>query len=220
MRATNCGVFLHLAAKTFTMKKIFALMAFTLVASALFAQEPPVWGIKGGLNFATWNPADKSLRDVIDPRIGFHLGIISHNHLSDKIAIQPELQFSSQGTERENGANDYNYKMNYINLPVMFQYMFNNGFRVEAGPYVGVLVGAKDVYDDGTSDDAKDDYKGVDAGLGLGLNYLTYSGFGVGGRYNFGLVNVNDRVGGSIQNRVFQLSVFYMFDSDHKRKSR
>jgi hypothetical protein len=211
---------LYHTAKMFSMKKMYVLMVVTLFSFGLFAQEAPVWGIKGGLNFATWNPAEKSLRDVVDPRIGFHLGVIAHNHLTHKIAIQPELQFSSQGTERENGANDYDNRMSYINLPVMFQYMFNNGFRVEAGPYVGLLVGAKDVYDDGRSNDAKDEYKGVDAGVGLGLNYLTYSGFGIGGRYNFGLVNVNDRTEGSIQNRVFQLSVFYMFDSDHKRKSR
>jgi hypothetical protein len=201
------------------MKRMFAFAASILIGAAVFAQAP-VWGIKGGLNFATWNPANKALQDVIDPRIGFHLGIISHNHLSHKIAIQPELQFSSQGTERDNGNNDYEYRMSYINVPVMFQYMFNNGFRVEAGPYVGLLVGAKDVYEDGTSNDAKDDYKTVDAGLGVGLNYLTYSGFGIGGRYNFGLTNINDRIGQKIQNRVFQLSAFYMFDNDHKRKSR
>jgi hypothetical protein len=34
------------------------------------------------------------------------------------------------------------------------------------------------------------------------------------------LTNINDRIGQKIQNRVFQLSAFYMFDNDHKRKSR
>ena len=102
----------------------------------------------------------------------------------------------------------------------MIQYMFDNGFRIEAGPYVGFLLGAKDVSASGTEVEAKDDYKKVDAGLGLGLNYLSYSGFGVGGRYNIGLANINDRIGSKIQNRVFQLSVFYMFDNDHKAKSR
>ena len=186
----------------------------------LMAQNTPVWGIKGGVNLATWNHADRSVQDQLESRLGFHVGLLSHNHLSNKIAIQPELQFSTQGTEVERGDNDIEYRLSYLNIPVMLQYMFNNGFRIEAGPYVGFLLGAKDVSASGTEINSKEDYKSLDAGLGLGLNYLSYSGFGVGGRYNIGLANVNDRLGGKIQNRVFQLSVFYMFDNDHKAKSR
>jgi len=202
------------------MKKLCVFVVGTLFTASCFAQGKPVWGIKGGLNFATYHHANKDVQATLDARTGFHLGIISHNHLTDKIAIQPELQFSTQGTEVNVANEDFEYQLKYINLPVMFQYMFHNGFRVEAGPYIGALIGAKDVYDDGTEDDSKDDYKTFDGGLGLGLNYLTYSGFGIGGRYNIGLANINDRVGSKVQNRVFQLSLFYMFDNDHKRKSR
>jgi hypothetical protein len=202
------------------MKKMFVFVICLFTLSAGFAQQQPVWGIKGGLNFSTFKSANKDAQKLLDARMGFHLGIISHNHLSHKIAIQPELQFSSQGTEVNTSSEDFEYRLSYINLPVMFQYMFDNGFRIEAGPYVGLLVGAKDVYDDGTENNSKDDYKKADAGLGLGLNYLTYSGFGIGGRYNIGLANINDRNGAKTQNRVFQLSAFYMFDHDHKRKSR
>lgn len=202
------------------MKKIIFLVIAFFSATALFAQVAPIWGIKGGLNFATFKSGRTEAQKLLDSRIGYHLGIISHNHLTNKIAIQPELQFSSQGTEINALNDDYEFRLKYINVPVMFQYMFNNGFRVEAGPYVGVMVGAKDVYDDGTENVSKDDYKTFDAGLGLGLNYLSYSGFGVGGRYNIGLANINDLDGPKTQNRVFQLSAFYIFDNDHKRKSR
>jgi hypothetical protein len=202
------------------MKKTF-LLAITFFLSALAFAQKPVWGLRGGLNLAIWNSENKSLNDRLDPRTGIHLGIISHNHLTHKIAIQPELQYSSQGTKNNDGTHKYDYRMSYISLPVMFQYMFDNGFRVEAGPYVGLLVAAKDVYEDGTSQNSKDDYKTADAGLGIGLNYLDYSGFGIGGRYNFGLANISDRVADyKTYNRVLQLSVFYMFDHDHKRKSR
>jgi hypothetical protein len=200
------------------MKKMFVLVVGLMLSSVLLAQKP-VWGLKGGLNFATLRSTENDERFKLDSRIGYHLGIISHNHLTRKIAIQPELQFSSQGTEVNTTSQDFNWRLSYINVPVMFQYMFNNGFRVEAGPYVGFLLGAKALYDDGTDDDLKDDFKTFDAGLGLGLNYLTYSGFGFGGRYNIGLANISDG-DERVQNRVFQLSVFYMFDNDHKRRSR
>ena len=189
-------------------------------STVLLAQNAPVCGIKGGINLASWNHANKTTQESLESRLGFHVGLLSHNHISNKIAIQPEIQFSTQGTEVELGDNDIEYRTSYINVPVMLQYMFNNGFRIEAGPYIGFLVGAKDVSANGTEVNSKDDYKTVDAGLGFGLNYLSYSGFGVGGRYNLGLANINDRLGDKVQNRVFQLSVFYMFDNDHKAKSR
>jgi hypothetical protein len=207
-------------ANRLTMKKISLIALMICSSTVLFAQHLPTWGIKGGINLASWHHADKDVQDVLESRLGFHVGILSHNHISNKIAIQPELQFSTQGTEVERGDNDIEYRTSYLNVPVMIQYMFDNGFRVEAGPYVGFLLGAKDVSSSGTEIDAKDDYKKVDAGVGVGLNYLSYSGFGVGGRYNFGLANINDRLGDKIQNRVFQLSVFYMFDKNHKAKSR
>jgi hypothetical protein len=202
------------------MKKTFLFAILLTLSVVVFAQKP-VWGIKGGINLAIWNSEDKSLSNQFDPRVGIHLGIISHNHITHKIAIQPELQFSSQGSKQEYGGNNYDYRMSYLNLPVMIQYMFDNGFRLEAGPYIGLLLAAKDVYEDGTSKNTTGDYKSVDAGLGIGLNYLDYSGFGIGGRYNVGLANISDRVDPiKTYNRVFQLSVFYMFDHDHKRKSR
>lgn len=202
------------------MKKISLFVLMLAGSITVMAQHAPIWGIKGGVNLATWNHADKSVQDQLESRLGFHVGLLSHNHLSNKIAIQPELQFSTQGTEVERGDDDIEYRLSYLNIPVMFQYMFNNGFRIEAGPYVGFLLGAKDVSSSDVELDAKDDYKKVDAGLGFGINYLSYSGFGVGGRYNLGLANINDRSGDKVQNRVFQLSVFYMFDKAHKAKSR
>jgi hypothetical protein len=64
-----------------------------------------------------------------------------------------------------------------------------------------------------------DVYKTPNVGLGVGLNYLSYSGLGVGARYNLGLSNIGE---GStdIKTRTLQLSLFYMFDSRHKSKSR
>lgn len=202
------------------MKKISLILVAALCSTALFAQHLPTWGIKGGVNLATWNHDNNDVQDVLNSRLGFHVGLLSHNHITNNIAIQPELQFSTQGVEVENGSNDLEFRTSYLNVPVMVQYMFDNGFRLEAGPYVGFLLGARDVDAAGNETEAKDDYKKVDAGLGVGLNYLSYSGFGVGGRYNFGLANINDRVGDKVQNRVLQLSIFYMFDQAHKAKSR
>lgn len=202
------------------MKKISVLFISALFSVSLLAQNAPVLGLKGGLNLATWDHSNSTIQKQLDSRLGFHLGLLIHNHLTHNIAIQPEIQFSTQGTEVENGANDIEYRTSHINVPVMFQYMFNNGFRIEAGPQVGFMLGARDVDAAGNEVDRIDEYNRLDFGLGFGLNYLTYSGIGVGGRYNLGLSNINDVGTTRIQNRVLQLSIFYMIDSRHKAKSR
>ncbi|HVG41379.1 MAG TPA: porin family protein [Chitinophagaceae bacterium] len=203
------------------MKKISLFISAALLSIAALAQKhPPILGVKGGINLSSWN-VDGAFQDQIDSRLGFHFGLIAHTHITDQVALQPELQFSSQGAKQNAGnGQDYVYRMNYINVPVMIQYMFDNGFRIEAGPQLGFLVGAKDVAPDGGEVTSTDDYKTVDAGVGLGINYLTYSGIGIGARYIFGLSNINDIGINKTQNRNLQLSLFYLLDKNHKRKSR
>ena len=120
-------------------------------------------------------------------------------------AVQPELVYSSQGAKYSNGSNNTTFKLGYINIPVMFQYMFDNGFRLEAGPQLGFLVSAK-----ANSTDIKDQVKKVDFALGVGVGYIHEpSGFGVDARYNLGLSNINENSSVKSTNRGFQLGVFY-----------
>ncbi len=208
------------AAKRINMKKISFFIAAFFIGTALLAQPKPVFGLKAGLNLSKWK-VDNQDNDALGTLTGFHIGGLAHFHLSDKIAFQPEIQYSTQGAEDNLSGNDVEFRTRHINIPLMFQYMFNNGFRIEAGPQIGFLVSADDKLPNGSEIDSKSEYKKTDFALGVGLNYLTYSGFGFGGRYNFGLSNINDDTRlNDTYNRVLQLSVFYMFDSRHKAKSR
>jgi hypothetical protein len=199
------------------MKKIALLVLIALFSSTLFAQHAPVWGIKGGLNLSNWKVEGNSETEV---KTGIHVGGLAHIHLAPQWALQPEVQFSAQGAESTVNDNEFIWKMNYINVPVMAQYMFDNGFRIEAGPYAGFLINGTLEDEDGNEDKVTNEFKKTDFGLGFGLNYLTYSGFGFGGRYNLGLTNINEERVNETRNRVFQVSVFYMFDNAHKAKSR
>jgi hypothetical protein len=88
--------------------------------------------------------------------------------------------------------------------------MFNNGFRLEAGPQLGLLVNS----------DNEDLFKSTNIGLGFGLNYLSYSGLGLGARYNLGLNRITENIAPEGKGRNLQISLFYMFDNNHKSKSR
>jgi hypothetical protein len=194
------------------MKKISLLLA-ALWSIAAVAQ-PPKFGLKAGVNIATIN---NTTTGNSGSKTGFHIGALSHIHLSPSWALQPEVTYSRQGGEIE----DINLSLNYINVPLLVQYNFDNGFRLQTGPQVGFLVGVSDKYNGSTTNVfSSDDFKSTDVSWSFGLGYLTHSGFGIDGRYNLGLSKINDNDVGKSTNRVIQLGLFYMFDNRHKAKSR
>jgi hypothetical protein len=132
---------------------------------------------------------------------------LAHIHLSRSFAIQPEVVFSAQGAEYGNTK----LKANYVNIPVLAQYMFGNGFRLQTGPQLGILAGSE-VKNGSTETDLDDVFKTTDFSWSFGTSYLTKSGLGLDARYNLGLSNINKNDNGAeIKNRVWQLGLFYQF---------
>lgn len=196
------------------MKKISLLFVVSLFTISLFAQDVK-FGIKGGLNISSVQITPS--QQGINSKLGGNLGLLAHIHLSKQWGLQPELQFSTQGMEQTYLGTKYKYNLNYINIPVLLQYMFENGFRLQAGPQLGFLAGAKQTGGGGTTN-IKNDYKSTDVSLSFGLGYLSYSGFGVDARYNLGVTNINNAGSTQLKNRVGQISLFYMLDNQHKTK--
>ena len=190
------------------MKLYFCIAIASLLMIGTVNAQSVNLGIKGGLN--VFNVKDDNESNY-DPKTGLHLGLLAHIHLSKQWALQPELVYSGQGAKYTTSGTDSKLKLNYLNVPIMFQYMFDNGFRIETGPQVGFLLSAKTETND-VSVDVKDQLKGTDLGLGFGLGYIHVpSGFGVDARYNLGLTNISDDDDNKAMNRGFQLGVFYQF---------
>jgi hypothetical protein len=191
------------------MKKTIILAATFFLLLQAKAQHTH-FGIKGGLNASSLNYPDNS---DMQTKIGFNVGVLAHIHTSNKMwAIQPELYYSSEGAKSKSNSNA-SLNLGYLNLPVLIQYMFDNGFRLEAGPQVGFLMNAKTKLGN-TSTDIKDRMKSAVFSIPVGLGYLTTGGLGFDARYNFGISNINksDRRPKEHSN-VFQFDVFYQFSS-------
>lgn len=189
--------------------QLSAALIAIVFATTVQAQHVNI-GIKAGLNLYNIKNSNDSKYDM---KPGLHAGLLGHIHVNKNFAIQPELLFSAQGAKYKTSGVDTKLNLNYLNLPIMLQYMFDNGFRLEAGPQLGLLLTAK--ADDGTTKtDIKSDLKPVDLGLGFGIGYIHVpSGFGVDARYNLGLSNINDNDNNGVKsfNRGFQVGVFYLF---------
>lgn len=190
------------------MKFYVGLVAAILVMVGTASAQHVNFGVKGGLNlYNIENDNDTKY----DAKTGFHMGMLLHIHVAQHFAVQPELLYSSQGAKYNTVLGDVNLKLEYANVPFMFQYMFDNGFRLEAGPQVGFLTNAKSELNE-FSVDVKDDIKKIDFAIGAGIGYIhPPTGFGVDARYNYGLSNINESGSVNSYNRGFQLGVLYQF---------
>ena len=184
--------------KIIFMGTVCLLLNYVVKAKTAHAQ----FGLKAGVNIADIHVDNGEY----DSRTGFYAGGLAHIHITRHFAIQPEVMYSSQGAELGSAK----YKDNYINVPVLAQYMTNNGFRLQTGPQVGFLTSAKNKTGN-IELDVKDQMNTVDFAWSFGASYLSKTGLGLDARYNLGLSNVNDNESVEAKNRVFQVGAFYQF---------
>lgn len=185
------------------MKKICLLVLGAFIALATSAQRTQL-GLKGGLNIANFK--DESFGT--DSKLGFHVGGLAHIHLSRVWALQPEIVFSSQGAE-------YSFqttKLNYVNLPIVLQYMTPTGFRIQTGPQLGIRAMHEIETNEGVELDRDVQVNKTDFSWTVGASYLTRSRLGFDARYNHGISDITKGDPGyEARNRVWQVGVFYQF---------
>lgn len=199
------------------MKKSVLVIALMLMSTAFIsAQEFVYFGVKGGVNFSSFT--GDGYDDFVDPeeRTSFHLGLLAEIPVSDRFSIQPEVLYSAQGYDISSmdGADDVEFQLDYINVPVLAKFYLFNRFSLEAGPQIGFLVN-KEIDTNPTGDGGDisindDNYKDVDFALGLGASYK-FSNFFVSGRYNIGLSDIYDVEGVDAKNSVIQAGVGLIF---------
>ncbi len=188
------------------MKFLIGLITAILITSAASAQHSGSpkghvnVGFKGGINLYKIQSNNNTTFDKVT---GYHFGLLGHIHLNSQWALQPELVYSNQGAMYS----DTKYNLDYINVPLMLQYMHSNGFRLQAGPQLGFLVRAEN----------KDDLNPIDLSVGLGMSYVVPStGFGFDVRYNHGFTNISKDEAIKSTNSGFQLGVFYILGHNTK----
>jgi hypothetical protein len=190
------------------MKNIFILCAFFLPALCGLGQGAHVeLGLKGGLNVSNLKRGGSITMDAIP---GIHLGGLAHIHLTTHVAFQPELVFSTQGGRQNIYGTNYKTYLNYLNVPILFQYMFGKGFRLQTGPQLGVLLSAKDAHGEVT-DNIITNCSRYELEWALGASYVSSSGVGLDLRYNLGMTNIYAPTLTAYFNRVIQFGIFYQF---------
>jgi hypothetical protein len=192
------------------MKKLLILPAL-LIASIAFSQL----GIKGGVNISNFSG---DFPDNIEKSslTTFHFGGLWKFNFG-ALALQPEVVFSEQGAKLEKAGVETNFKVSYVNIPVMLQWQTDGGFYLEGGPQAGFKV-SESLPDSIQSDLAKSG----DFSIGLGLGFNRGGGLGIGARYNVGISQIgefdSDDISPDYKNAVVQISLFYMLGSRKAKK--
>ncbi len=185
----------------------------------------PRVGIKAGLNYSN------IFSDGIDRNslVGFNAGLFAKVPVTSSFSIQPELYFTTKGSRLTYNSTfingDAEFKLNYLELPVLMVFNLTRHFNVHAGPYVSYLLdgSAKNKSSapifDFENNLNKDDYNRLDAGVTAGIG-LDISKISLGARYSYGMTTIGkeNTFGGTSyrfpdgNNSVFNLYVALSFN--------
>ncbi|MCW3162335.1 porin family protein [Chryseobacterium oryctis] len=208
------------------MKKV--ILGLAVIGSTFaFAQttkssSPVSFGVKAGMNVSSLSK-DKDLDDQ-KSKIGFNAGVFANIPVASSFSVQPELLYSQYGSKAEYKLLGDKYSsstnLDYLTVPVMFQYNALPNLYLEAGPEFGFMLSAKNKVKNETSgnssttDDFKDNLNTFNFGIGLGAGYYFTPNIGITARYVAGLTDIaKDRPNGSdaVKNNVFQVGLAYKF---------
>ena len=158
------------------MKKLFTTLAILLGCYSLtFAQQKGSveFGANIGYNNSYVNETySNRSSDLIG---GLNTGLFVDSYFSSDWSLKVEVNYDQKGwgngfiyDQDGNRIDGVNFRLNYITIPVLASWHFGytNNWYVHFGPYVGILVGAKETTDD---IDVKQIFNTVDAGIDVGI---------------------------------------------------
>lgn len=163
---------------------LFCAICFGFILSN--AQETR-YGLRIGANISSISlDSPNDIADGLeDGRFGVAVGFFAEYYLSEKVGLQPELQFSTQGNKNEA------LRVNYLQLPVVFKYNFTETFNIQLGPQAGLKIWEWEDKQDFEADFNTFDFAVV-AGLGVNIT----DNFFADVRYAYGLTDVFEDVPG------------------------
>ncbi|MRM97466.1 PorT family protein [Riemerella anatipestifer] len=179
------------------MKKLFLGLA-VVAGSFAFGQQ---FGAKAGLNVSS---ISKGGYDDTKAKVGYYAGVFLNAPISGDFSIQPEVLYNNLGSKTIKDAGilgkaETKLNLDYISVPVMFQYKATPQFYLEAGPEFSFLVGAnaKTSYEtplksgQTVTELNKDNFNSFNFGMGLGLGFDITPNIGVNARYVAGFTDIS-----------------------------
>lgn len=211
------------------MKKALLIISLTMLTlTAVQAQEKIQYGVKGGINLM--NMTSNFIYDKVN-KTGFYIGVLAEIPFGDKFSLQPEILYSAHGAKGRvimltvpyPGAPApppyyEEYKLGYIQVPILAKIYFFKNFSFELGPSFNFLTSDKQI---STHTDSSDNYSSSNSsgfaenfefsGV-VGISYKLKAGIFGSARYVNGFTAAIDRGPfEDVKNNGFQLGVGFLF---------
>lgn len=197
------------------MKKTFFLL-IALISGLSFAQVTFNPGIRAGANFSHFtNDVDQTYLypgDMYYPqsnanvkfktKTDFYLGFTANVRFAKFYALQPEINYSRQGTRIESNVKnigDKDVTLSYIGFQLVNKFYFNQ-FNLHVGPTLDFIVQKKNFHPDNE----------IDLGVTAGVGYDITKNFGVEARVKKGFIPIYSYYEDH-SNVTFQAGVYYTF---------
>ncbi len=199
------------------MRKFYFLLLL-LIANFAFSQVTFKPGIRAGANLSHFSQGNdyynygyyfndyyyypESPSYDYKSKVDFYIGFLGNIRLTRFYALQPEINYSRQGSKIEanfNNINNETYTVSYLGLQLINKFYFKS-FNVHVGPTLDFVVDKNVALDNE-----------VDLGITAGLGYDITKNLGVEARVKKGFIPVTS-FGDNNTNVVFQAGLYYTFD--------
>ncbi|HSI90541.1 MAG TPA: porin family protein [Adhaeribacter sp.] len=147
------------------------------------------FGIKGGVNFNMLRGADKSKLQNLNNETTWHAGVFAQFPVagSDFFSIQGEALFSRKSFTSDDSIST-KYKMDYVDVPLLFVFNVLDNVSFHVGPYASLLLTVQE-NDSEVGEAQKKLLNSFGYGLAGGVE-AKISFARVGARYNLGLNDI------------------------------
>jgi hypothetical protein len=179
------------------MKKILFIASLVMLCMSANAQNTAgtfTFQPKVGLNIARNTDMEGT-----DPRVALAIGSELEYQIRDKFSVAAGVLYSMQGYKTSVEVNNVHVnmtiKLDYINLPIVFNAYVYKGLALKFGVQPGFNISSKitDSTDDYSSTGPLGmDVKTFDLSFPVGISYETKLGLVIDARYNIGVTNAYD----------------------------
>jgi hypothetical protein len=190
---------------------------------------------QAGLNYASVSTDDSDVSELLGTKLGYFIGAQVSKDLNDKLYFTAGANFSSKGFSSEFVVDIPGFykseftgtsSLNYLEIPLNIGYKIGDRVTVQAGPYLGFLMGVSnyskstetDYINGGTTvveetDNDKTGISSTDFGLNVGLGFNLSESLALKVNYGFGMADLNDDAAATyyIKNNVSSVGIAYTF---------
>jgi hypothetical protein len=166
-------------------------------------------GLRGGANFSHFTKGSdyyyddynsSNVNNDLTSITKFYIGFYGALKLSKYYTLQPEIDYSAQGSNYQNSIKSGHLEVNYLSFEVLNKFTFSDKFNVHFGPTLDFVVSKNFPVE-----------ADVDMAFVLGMGVNLTPNFGIEARVKKGIIPVFDD-NDTHTNVVFSIGGTYTFD--------